>query len=57
MRKIIFLDFNRCKIEESEENKFLDIYFGIMENEKKNRYIFFYNFPVAGNEKNKIKYL
>ena len=37
--KIMFLDFTRCK---TEENKFLEIYLGIMENGKKNRHIIFF---------------
>ena len=39
VKKIIFLDFTRCKLKKSEENKFLEIYLGIME---KKRYIFFF---------------
>ena len=38
-KKIMFLDFTRCK---TEENKFLEIYLGIMENGKKNRHINFF---------------
>ena len=30
------------KLKKSEENKFLEIYLGIMENEKKNRHIKFF---------------
>ena len=53
MKKILFLGFTKCK---TEENKFLEIYLGIMENEKKNRYIYiFCNLPTAGNKRKKIK--
>ena len=39
----------------NEENKFLEIYLSIMENEKKNISIYFFcNFPVAGNEKKNV---
>ena len=40
-----------CKTKENEENKFLQIYLGVLESgEKKYVYVFLGIFPVAGNK-------
>ena len=53
MKKILFLGFTKCKTEKSEENKFLEIYLSIMENEKKNEEkIIFYDFTSSKIEEN-----